>query len=164
MANKKRGIRIFNNKRGLEHELFFTVFEIILVAVIVFALLSFVNDVAKQTIFEKNYLARDLALLINTIYASPGEITYSYKENTNDFTFNFHDNKVEVYKDEESEQKIFYLFAQNKKIPFGGKTLRPKQKGTEIDFYKSEQSLAVGKKEDMQKSSSLPPEALTNIP
>ena len=142
---KKRTISIFNDKRGIAHELFFNIFELVLAAIVLLALLYFINDVAAQTIFEKNYMARDLAALTNKIYAAPGEVTYNYNENVQDFKFDFVGNKIEVsgVQDKDSTN-VFYLFAKNTNMPMADKTLEYKKENIHIKFSKSSDAISVG--------------------
>ncbi|MBI2655904.1 hypothetical protein HYX06_05790 [Candidatus Woesearchaeota archaeon] len=115
-----RKIRMFKGKKGISDEVFFNMFELVLAGIVIFSLYNFINDVSKQTIFEKNYLARDMALLINTLYTAPGDVSYTYNENAakSKFIYGFSPNKVEVYEKEEALQQNhpFYLFAENKDI------------------------------------------------
>jgi len=144
MQRKKRGANLFKYKNGISHDLFFNVFELILAAIVIIALFRFVNDVAEQTIFAKNYFARDISLLVNALYAAPGKVTYTYAENTSKFILDFNDNKLTVYEEGDSEDKrnIFYLYAENKNLPFQDTTLRY-QEDKKINFLKSGINLAV---------------------
>ena len=49
---KRRSRLIFNNKNGVNQELFFNIFEVVLAFIVILSLFYFINDVAKQTIFE----------------------------------------------------------------------------------------------------------------
>ncbi len=122
MRNKTISKLLFNNKKGISDEMFFNIFEIVLAFIVILSLFNFVTGVVKQTIFEKNYLARDASALVNTIYAAPGDLEYTYYENSkgNTFQFNFMQNKVEVYEPQEtdSSSRVFYLFAEDKNTPF----------------------------------------------
>src|SRR3989338_359714 len=136
---RKKGGRIFNNKNAISHDLFFNVFELILATIVIIALFKFVNDVAEQTIFAKNYFARDMSLLVNALYAAPGKVTtYTYDEDTSGFIFDFKDNRLTVYEDGDSvdNRNIFYLYAENKNFPFHDATLTPSE-GEKIKFSKS---------------------------
>jgi hypothetical protein len=112
----KRGY--WKNKRGLEHETFFTMFDIILAVVVFIALLNYVVDVQKKTIFERNYLARDMALLINAVSAASGDLTYTYLESLSSsvekhpYIFDFSGNKVGI-KNLEEGNVMQYPFAEN---------------------------------------------------
>ena len=139
-------IHIFNNRKGLSHELFFNVFELVLASIVLLSLLYFVNDIAKQTIFEKNYMARDIAVLLNTLYAAPGEVTYNYNEKVEYFSFDFSNNEVKVYgKDDKESTNIFYPFAQNKNVPFQDKKLTYEKESVKIKFQKSRDFMSASK-------------------
>jgi hypothetical protein len=150
MANKRGKILFFNDKKGLSHTIFFNVFELILAFIVALALFNFITDIAEQTIFEKNYLVRDLSLLINTLYAAPGEVVYNYTEDVSKFTLDFTVSKITIYQkgredeEDDSDETIFYLFSENKNIPFEYKTLSYEEQ-TEIGFLKLDQSLDVDK-------------------
>ena len=120
-------IKLFKGKKGISDEIFFNVFEIILAIIVIVSLLNFINDVSEQTIFEKDYLARDMALLINTLYTAPGDVSYTYNENApkSKFIYEFSPNKVEVYGKEEALQQNhpFYMFAENKYISLAYTTI-----------------------------------------
>ena len=111
----KRGAKFLNSKKGMDIELWFNVFELVIVFVVGLVLLETVNSEVKGTTFEKNYFARDSALLINTIYASPGDIVYNYPDKADNFIFDFRQNKVGVYEQHEQvENKIVeYPFAED---------------------------------------------------
>jgi len=110
----KRGLRLFGNKKGMDHELFFTIFDYILATVVIISLLAFVSDIAKKTIFEKNYLSRDTALLLNTLSSAPGEVSYTYIENMNMLNFQFLDGRATVSSQNQKEAPAWYPYAQNK--------------------------------------------------
>jgi hypothetical protein len=143
MPEKKIGARLFNNKKGISHDLFFNVFELILAAIVIIALLQFVNDVAEQTIFAKNYFARDISILVNALYAAPGDVDYIYNEDTSKFIFDFNSNRLTVYeeKDPEDNRNIFYFYAENKNYPFQDTALSHED-GRRIKFSKS--GISVG--------------------
>lgn len=145
MIAKKRGKAIFKNKKAstISHDLFFNVFELVLAIIVILALFNFVSDVAKQTIFEKNYLARDMAILINILYSAPGDVAYYYDENTDKFTFDFQPNKIVIYKPEDKENPQSYPFAENKNMQFRYNTLTSKQDRERIVFSKSDNQIIV---------------------
>ncbi len=70
--------------------------DLILLVLIAVGFLAFVAQVASSTLFEKNYLARDLALLVDTAYAAPGSVNYLYGGNASRFVLVFEDNRVGV--------------------------------------------------------------------
>lgn len=168
MAIKKRGENpLLRNKKGISHEIFFNVFEIILAAIVVLALLNFIRSVVDSTIFEKNYLSRDLAILTNIIYGAQGDVVYTYKEKTGKFpfTFDFRPNKIEVdesrkltasiplgenkklheQEKEELTGTVSYPFGENKNLVFGYTTLESGKGEVKLNFIKSGDSVSVNK-------------------
>ena len=136
------------NKRGMTNELFFNIFELILAAIVLLSLLTFVKGVANQSIFEKNYLARDLASTVNTIYAAPGDVDYNYYENSKGFVFftEFAPNRIFAYEKEEKnpEQHIYYPFAEDKKIQFSYNTMNHSSQ-VQIKFSKNNNKITAEK-------------------
>jgi hypothetical protein len=48
-------------------------------AFVIIGMISYVRSVSDDTFLEKNYLARDIGLLITTVQASPGDLIYCYR-------------------------------------------------------------------------------------
>lgn len=146
----KRGkILSFFKKGQVESELFFIIIEIILVLGIAITFFSFVNSIAKNTMIEKNYFSRDLALLIDVIYSSPGDIYYNYFHEEDDvmnkFNFLFDEQKVEV-SEAEIEQKplpVSYPYADS--LIFGKKVEKIEEPRI-IEIIKIENEVSIIKK------------------
>jgi len=147
MINKKRGISlIFSNKKGIIHDLFFNVFELILAFIVILSLLNFVSDVAEQTLFRKNYLARDISLLVNTLYAAPAKVEYVYDGDMKDMVIEFSENRIRVHRVDEKEQGVraLYLFGENLGAPFDSyPILTYDEKSTRMYFDKLPGGLGV---------------------
>ena len=144
MYPKKEGLFLAESKRGMSHDIFFNVFELIVALIVAVALLSFVTDVAEGTIFEKNYIARDLSLLVDTIYTAPGDVEYTYVENTNRFIVDFSESKIKVLNNEkENTPETFYLFGENKKIPVSYTKISFLPLNHNIKFTKSSNLLGI---------------------
>lgn len=93
MEFKKRGI---GKRAQAEHEQLFIIFEVVVFAFFMYILLSFVKDVEESRILEKNYLARDMAMMVNTLYATPQNVVWIYTENTTDYSVGIGNNLVTV--------------------------------------------------------------------
>ncbi|MEK6947427.1 MAG: hypothetical protein AABX32_07515 [Nanoarchaeota archaeon] len=160
MISKKRGRNLlFRNKKAISNELFFNVFELVLAAIVILALYNFINSVVDSTIFEKNYLARDLAMLTNTVYSSPGDLSYIYSENSGKhmFIFDFKHNSVQVTdkssaglsssipgkENTDSTLPASYPFAENKNLAFGPVIVDGDEGLIKIGFIKSEGGVNV---------------------
>ena len=70
--------------------------DLILLFLIAVGFLAFVAQVSSSTLFEKNYLARDLALIVDTAYAAPGSVNYLYEGHASRFVLVFDGNRVGV--------------------------------------------------------------------
>lgn len=69
---------MFKGKRGLTNIQFFIIAEAVLAIIVFIALLSYIQGVATDSLFEQNFLARDVGLLIDSAYAAPGELSVNY--------------------------------------------------------------------------------------
>ena len=92
---KKRGL-FLGKKAQAQHEILFTIFEVLVFAFFTYLLFAFVNDVEDNTTFEKNFIARDLAVMVNTVYTSPSSIVYNYPEDKKDFVVKVQNNMILV--------------------------------------------------------------------
>ncbi len=75
---KKRKARLSGSRKGASTVTIVRAFGLAMAAFVIVMLVNYWRDVKDDTFLEKNYLARDVALLITTAYASPGELTYCY--------------------------------------------------------------------------------------
>ena len=73
------------------------IIDLAIVAIITIILLVYVHDVATDTRFEKGFLARDIALLVNAVYASPYDLVLEYSSDRDDFVYDFNNYRVDVY-------------------------------------------------------------------
>lgn len=115
---KKRGL---NKRAEVETKIYFYIAEIVLVGFVLVFLYVYVSGIANSTLLEKNYFSRDIALLMNTIHAAPGNVDYLYEGNLTGYNFivNLEKNKVSVYEKEEDANlgnpiKVSYPFMEDK--------------------------------------------------
>jgi len=87
---------LFKGKRGVELSLW-TIVQLILILVFVFfPLWEFVlSDHYK--LFERRFVSKDIALMIDTLYAAPGDVYYTYDQDTEGLGFNFSKNYANVF-------------------------------------------------------------------
>lgn len=117
-----------------------------LIAITVYwTLQSYIDSVAEDTMFEKSYLSKDLALLTDTIYSSPGEVRYLYtndKAELNKFEFEFSNQKVSVSEVKAKEKlKGTYPFGQDMNLEFKTNLFYEPQK---LTFSKTNKRLELG--------------------
>jgi len=108
-------------------------FDIVLAVVIFFLLSSFVDRAAETTTFEKNFLARDTALLVETLYAAPGTVELDYTQDSLWFTFNFQENIVQVYDATLNDnppaiEKSIFPYTGDNNIAFKNRIITPLKK------------------------------------
>ncbi|HME87408.1 MAG TPA: hypothetical protein VKE88_03280 [Candidatus Nanoarchaeia archaeon] len=97
--------------------------ELITAAIVVVVLFNYLGTVGTDSVFEQNFMARDLGLLIDTAYAAPGTVAIKY-----DTTFG--DNFVpDILNFKLSSKKnISFAFDQSRVYTFRGDvigTVRP---------------------------------------
>lgn len=94
----KRGIFRTSKKSTLvTAEVLLTLFGLILVVGTYLILAAQVNGIKNDTTFEQLYLSRDIALLIDALQASPGEISYRYSNSIiSRFGYIFKGNKLDI--------------------------------------------------------------------
>ncbi len=94
-------MRLMKSKRGSDY--FSMMWNVILRMIVIFAFVflpvyAFISALTTSEYFEKNYLALDLALVTDTVLASPNSLVYNYAKDTKDFSFDVRENKIQVYK------------------------------------------------------------------
>jgi len=99
--------RLIGKKAQIEHEEYYIFAQLLLIVLIGFALFSFVGSVSKGTLYERNYRSRDIALLMNSLYAGAGDISYSYPYNLSEFNVVIDNNFVKIL---ENNQPISYPY------------------------------------------------------
>ncbi len=124
----KRGRRrIFLDKRGQTNEIYHILIQLLIAVTIYMILQSYIDSVAKDTLFEKSYLSKDLALLTNTIYGGPGEVKYLYVNDEVElgrFEFDFSDGKVKVgERGVEADIGAEYPYAEDLKFQYFGERI-----------------------------------------
>ena len=130
---KKRGkAKNFLNRKAQTNPVYHILFQILIAVTVYWILQSYIDSVANDTLFEKSYLSKDLALLTDTIYSSQGEVNYLYtndKAELNKFEFDFSKQKISVSEIEAKEKlKAEYPYGEDLKFPyFGQKIIRMNQ-------------------------------------
>jgi len=127
------------DKRGVatptEMQLFH-IGEAILALLVISSLFLYVSNIASNAVFEQNFMARDLGLLTDAIYASPENVTVLYDTAINEngipllkkipgvpyfpetrFSFLFSKSRVSVYTtDLTIERPIDYPFGEDSEV------------------------------------------------
>ncbi len=119
-----------------QHELYFLLFEIGLAVSALFFITGKISQFRDNTVFDVNYLARDLALVLNTLSFSPGNAEYQYEYPKLSFDFDFRD-KVTVK--EKEGNPISYPYMKHKGLLYA---FNPLSSPASITFYKSGKTIS----------------------
>lgn len=118
------------SKKGIISDMLYLIIDIIFIMVIFIAIVGWIDDQLEDTLFEKRFLARDLALTVDTMQAFNNVLYVSYPRETFWFDYRISANKVFV-----SEKSSFpnhveasFPFVQDKSIAIEETTLSPKEK------------------------------------
>jgi len=99
------------NKKG--YDLIMVIFEVLVVASVVFMSLQVAKGYAESTTVDKVNTATDLALMVNTFVGTPGDSIVEYPKDVSQFSIVLSDGGVKVFVKGESEIKqasqTFYL-------------------------------------------------------
>ena len=104
---KKRG-KVFpiGKKADTTHELYFAIIQVLIALFVLGVMLAYVDSIKDDSSFEKVYLSKDFALLVNVVYAAPGEVFYQYYSENIDLSkyfFNLKNQKASVEEAKEGE-------------------------------------------------------------
>ncbi len=104
------------NKRGVSRSLFL-IGEIVGAALIAVLLISNAMQWTSTERPYKEYLAKDIALSIDSVFASPGNIIVNYTGNLTDYSVDLTGNSVSIYNtDSEQSNKIIRNFVSSENI------------------------------------------------
>ncbi len=132
MAIKKRGL--FKNKKAIISDVLFFTIDLVITVLVFFLLAKGIDNFTESLTFEKGFLARDIAMLTDAIYASPGNVVVDYPQNTFWFSFKFDTNQIQVFEKESDMIKQGYYFMEDLNLDFDHKLIKPQK---EIEIKKS---------------------------
>ena len=98
--------------------------------------LRMVLGIRDTTYFEKTFLVRDMAVTLNTLYSSPGNVIAAYDKDTLWFSYEFDKGNVLAY-DTNPEEKIMYPIVHTEFMKFDRKKLEAEF----LDEPKTEENL-----------------------
>jgi len=117
-----------NSKRGEIVEVVLMPAMIMLLAFAVFLVMfNWVGKIGETTTFQKEFLAKDIALLIDSLYTVPGQAVVYYSKKTFNFTIEISENKVEVYENKSDFFKKSFYFTEDPSIPIDYKVIGPSE-------------------------------------
>lgn len=118
---------LLHNKKGiLEKPLWFMI-DLIITVVIFYYSATYIDQITSTTVFEKNFLSKDLSLLIESLYISPGNVALKYPQKTLWFSYEFDHNKVKVFEKRLFESYSEAYFIEDRNLKFDPVTLSPQK-------------------------------------
>ncbi len=91
--------------------------EIFILILLMAGQIAWIHSLLEDTKYERNYLNRDMALLIGTLYSAPGNVDYLYtteRTNISKFAFTFSKQRI-VSNDAGMENPVYYWYADDLK-------------------------------------------------
>ena len=106
-------MKLLSSSKAQDQTLFFTMTVFLVLGVILFAFLTYINKATSSTYPEKNLLANDLALIIDTMQLEDGNLELSYPL-SNKFLYEFENSKVSAADNKLDPKKGNGYFLMNK--------------------------------------------------
>jgi hypothetical protein len=117
---------LFRDKKASEVMSMATLIEVILILIIVALMAMVIAREMANDRFEKRYLAQDMAMFIDALYASPTNLVVRYPQKTQDYSIKFEDSRVIVYRESEGiGMGESFFFTEDAKTKFEYKTIKP---------------------------------------
>ncbi|MBW3022881.1 hypothetical protein KY308_02160 [Candidatus Woesearchaeota archaeon] len=112
-------LKILKHKRGM-NEVYKVIIELFIALMVMIAVISYSVNVGTAVRIFKEKTARDVALTIETIQASPGAVLFSYAD-VRGFVYGFDSNRINVYTQDEDQtlnSNTFYFFPKDLDFTF----------------------------------------------
>ncbi|MEM4267635.1 MAG: hypothetical protein QXK37_02280 [Candidatus Woesearchaeota archaeon] len=138
---KKRGFQI-TDKNG-STTLYMVIIEAVVIGIVIAAFFWYVNGVESNSLFEKAYLTRDLALTIEAVSYQPGDIVlYNYSQSgiLHAFILDFQDDFISVRASDE-DLGVRYPFYKNANDKYFLSKMNPKDS---LLFSKCADTISMG--------------------
>lgn len=111
-------VNILTSRKAEEQTLFSMMTVVLVLGVVLFSFLAYINQATSSTYYQKNFLATDLALLLDTIQLLDGnlELIYAPISTKNKFLYEFQNSQVKVSDSKLDVKKGNGYFLMNKNI------------------------------------------------
>jgi hypothetical protein len=122
-------------KKASVKDLMRTIIGMIILLIVIALLFLKAYKEGQDTKYDKLFLAKDIAMFVDSIYASPNELVIKYPQNTYDYSYKFEESKITVFKKSESEiLGQSYIFSEEKNIKFEYKTINTSTEESEDEL------------------------------
>ena len=141
---------LFTNKKSNINFVLMILIQVSIVLAVYLILNSYLSKLENNTFFEKDYMIKDISLMTDAVYASPGEIHYVYSNDKignlklnglSRYTFKFKDSRILLGEREDNNVVEFsYPYADDKSLPISGAADSSNGK---LEFYKNENKFEI---------------------
>lgn len=83
--------------------------QLIIAALILLAIFAYIQNIYTDESYEKNYLAKDMALIIESLQVPQGNTALQYSKYTDSYTMTFRDGRAEVFSSIEGAEPLSFL-------------------------------------------------------
>lgn len=103
--------------------------QLIVAAFILLAIFAYIQNIYTDESYEKNYLAKDMALIIESLQIPQGNTALQYSKYTDSYTMIFKDGRAEVFSSTDGTEPMAFLkgiagFSIDKNFIFEGAELK----------------------------------------
>ncbi len=139
--------KILIKKRGTgDIESYFVLLKIIIAIGVVFSMYAYISSIQRDTFFDKLYLSRDIAFLMDSVYSSQGRFYIEYKRDMlKNYDVEFLKQRVKIIENNTDSKKkslIIYQFAEDLNYKTRANKISNSNK---ITFQKSNNILEISK-------------------
>jgi N-acetylmuramoyl-L-alanine amidase len=136
-----------NKKAAINEQTYMLIINIVIIVIVWGLVFNYVRSVGNNTLVEKIYLSKDIALLTNIISSSPGNIFYTYSNSSNKlditkYLYSFKDSYVKVKENEKANQ-VYFPYAKD--LSFENSFPNLIENPEEIHFVKTGNKLSIDK-------------------
>lgn len=116
MSLAKRGV-VRSKKANVMHEVYFIIFEVLLLLIVALALYQFEANWAKGLDFSRRFTAADLGVFMTALYGMPGTVQamYAIPQTENEWELLLKDGKIEI-REQGKPLVVTNVYAQDRNI------------------------------------------------
>lgn len=110
-------MRIYNSKRASTVRLIMHPIAHTLLALLVgFVMLTALKNMTDKTDFERQYISKDIFLMVNSLYSMPETVFLNYTSNTKNLSLAFSKDMISIWEKNKPEQAIYFVGSKKIKL------------------------------------------------
>lgn len=137
------------NKRGVVETPLRSAIVFVLIIMVLLGLMTGVYRKTSTTVFSNEFLAKDLALTIESLIAAEGNVVLDYSQDLTNKTVEISDGKVSVYEKGKEVSRVTAKYVESGRVDVNDVVLKPRDGILKVRFLKQGDQISVT--DDMQK-------------